>query len=361
MDLEDRMDLVKKNTQEIITEAELKQLLETNLRPRAYWGFECSGFLHLGNGLLCGSKIVDLINSGFEFIILLADWHSWINNKLGGDMESIRIAGEYFKHAFTALGVETSRVTYRWASDIVSDSQYWEKVIKIAKSTSLQRVMRTLPIMGREMKRSEIETAWLYYPCMQAADIFELELDCACAGIDQRKAHILAREVANVMQREKPICIHTPLLMGLERPKEGAGHFDEDETLDSQILSKMSKSIPRSSIFIHDSPNQISEKIHTAYCPPRQSKQNPVLEITKHIIFSNMKEMTFDREQEHGGRISFENYSDLKAAYESGEIHPLDLKRGTSNALIEILAPVRDYFDHHQEILRRMMKIQITR
>ncbi len=361
MDLEERLLLVKKNTQEILTEEELRECLETKTRPRAYWGFECSGFLHLGNGLLCGSKIIDLVDAGFDFTIFLADWHSWINNKLGGDMENIRTGGEYFKHAFTALGVDPSKVTYRWASDIVESKQYWEKVIRVAKNISLQRVMRALPIMGREMSRAEIETAWLYYPCMQAADIFEMDLDCACAGIDQRKAHILAREAAHILNRKKPVCIHTPLLMGLEEPKKSKKQFDEDAGLNAEIRSKMSKSVPASSIFIHDPPEEISKKIHAAFCPLKEAERNPILEISKHIIFGRVKELTLDREQEHGGKISFDNYSDLEAAYKAGKIHPLDLKKGVADALIEILSPVRDYFDHHQEILREMRAIRVTR
>ena len=43
MDLEERLELVKRNTQEIVTLNELRDLLETEARPRAYWGFECSG------------------------------------------------------------------------------------------------------------------------------------------------------------------------------------------------------------------------------------------------------------------------------------------------------------------------------
>ena len=43
LDLEEKLELVKRNTQEIVTVEELRSLLETEARPRAYWGFECSG------------------------------------------------------------------------------------------------------------------------------------------------------------------------------------------------------------------------------------------------------------------------------------------------------------------------------
>jgi len=43
MDLESKLELIKRNVEEIVTLNELKTLLETNSSPKAYWGFECSG------------------------------------------------------------------------------------------------------------------------------------------------------------------------------------------------------------------------------------------------------------------------------------------------------------------------------
>src|SRR5438132_4200189 len=142
------------------------------------------GMMHIGTGLVCGSKIKDMVQAGFHFIILLADWHSMINNKFGGDMEKIEAAGEYFKHCFTSLGLTEDKVEYIWASELASKPNYWERVIRVAKTTTAQRVMRALPIMGRDLKAQEVETASQFYQCMQAADIFETILDVAGARID---------------------------------------------------------------------------------------------------------------------------------------------------------------------------------
>ena len=43
LDIDTKLHLVIRNSQEVITEKELKSLLEINQAPRAYWGFECSG------------------------------------------------------------------------------------------------------------------------------------------------------------------------------------------------------------------------------------------------------------------------------------------------------------------------------
>jgi len=317
--------------------------------------------MHIGMGLVCGNKIIDLVEAGFDFIIFLADWHSWINNKLGGDMEKIRLCGEYFKECFTALGVPPTKVHYIWASNIASDIKYWEKVVRIAKSVTLRRTWRALPIMGRGMDLSDMETAWVFYPCMQAADIIHMELDVACAGIDQRKAHMLARDAAEKLGWKKPVCLHTPLLLGLKGPVKSESKYDENAAIDLKISSKMSKSVPGSSIFVHDSPEEIRKKVGDAFCPPKTAEANPVLELVKYAIFPRKNELTIPRPQKYGGAITFENYEEVEKAYLEGRVHPLDLKNGVAEALIEILKPVREHFERKPEKLEKMMEIEITR
>jgi tyrosyl-tRNA synthetase len=361
LDLQKRIDLVIRNTAEVVTQEEIRTLLETNNDPRAYWGFECSGLLHIGIGLVCSAKIKHLLKAGFKFTIFLADWHSWINNKLGGDMDNIRTCGEYLKQIFTALGLTANKVDFRWASEIVDKVNYWEKVIRIAKSVSIKRTWRALPVMGRETSLTDMETAWVFYPCMQAADIFAMDIDIACSGIDQRKAHMLARDAAEKLKWNKPVCIHTPLLIGLQGPQTAEKTFDENAELNVEISSKMSKSIPQSSILVHDSVEDIALKIKNAYCPPKVVKNNPVLELTRLIIFPEMDNLVIPRPAKYGGPETFENFESLAKVYCEGKIHPLDLKNGVIASLTEILKPVREHFSRHPETLEKMLKIEITR
>ncbi|UCH31151.1 MAG: tyrosine--tRNA ligase [Candidatus Bathyarchaeota archaeon] len=359
MDIEGKMKLIAHNTEEIVTRDELRSLLETKTKPRAYWGFESSGLMHLGLGLVCGSKIREMTQVGFHFIIFLADWHSWINNKLGGKIENIRLCGEYFRECFTALGIRN--VEYRWAAELARDIDYWEKIVKIGKSASVQRVWRALPIMGRDTTLSDVETAWLLYPLMQAADIFQMQLDVACAGMDQRKAHMLARDAAEKLDWQKPISIHTPLLMGLRGPKKGDKQLDENSKLNLQIVSKMAKSVPSTCIFVHDSIESIKIKLKEAYCPPKEVINNPVLEVARLAVFTNTNEITITRPPKYGGIETYTNYNELEKAYREEKIHPLDLKNAVAEALIQILEPVRTHFQKHPEKVEEMKKIEITR
>ena len=362
MDTETRFDLVTRNAEEIITRDEMRSLLETNSRPRTYWGFESSGMMHIGMGLVCGRKILDMIDAGFDYIVFLADWHAWINNKLGGRMENIRTCGEYLKECFTALGISPSRATDLWASDLASKREYWERVVRIGKSVNVNRIWRALPIMGRSMDTKDLEAASTFYPCMQVADIFEMQLDVACAGMDQRKAHALARDVADKLKWHKPTSLHTHLLPGLAGVRKmDTTQFDEDTQLSARISAKMSKSVAESGIIVHDEPDAIRKKLRSAYCPEKDTENNPVIEIARYILFPWMGNVNIDRPAKYGGPTSFANPEGLINDYRLGKIHPLDLKNSVAEGLIKILEPVRQEFKDHPELLRKMEEMEITR
>ncbi|MHA1667710.1 MAG: tyrosine--tRNA ligase [Candidatus Heimdallarchaeaceae archaeon] len=355
MSLEKRIKLITKNAEEVILKDELNDLLKKKDKPRAYIGFELSGLVHLGTGIICGNKLKDLLQAGFEVIVFLADWHSWINNKLGADMEKIKKAGEYFKHAFESVGVKGPNVKFIWASDLVKRSEYWEEVIRVAKANTMSRILRTLPIMGRKSE-GEMESAYIYYPAMQVADIFDMKIDLACGGMDQRKAHMLARDTAEKLGYRKPSCLHTPLLTGLE----GLGKKMDAETvpdLATQIDSKMSKSKPDTCIFIHDSEEEVRRKIKKAHCPAKQTTGNPITEMVKYIIFDMFDSFVIERTEKYGGDVSFSTYSDFEQAYHSGEIHPMDLKNNVARVINEILSPSRKYFEKYAKLIEEIKKL----
>ena len=321
-------------------------------------GSSLHGMMHLGQGLVCGSKIQDLINAGFDFTIFLADYHSMINNKYGGDLQKIRTTGEYFKHCFTALGIQRDKVEYVWASALADGRDYWERVLRIARTVSTQRVLRAIPIMGRDMKAKDTDAAAIFYPCMQAADIFEMKLDMACAGIDQRKAHILARETGERLGWGKPVSLHTPLLMGLHGiPDTTSVSYDEDPKLSRVIAAKMAKSKPEDNIIVHDDSGVIDSKIQRAYCPAGVVEGNPILEYFRMLVFRGDEKVKLERDQKYGGDIQIESYDQLEKEFKTGKIHPKDLKTNISRMLAERLKPVREYFSKNPKPLEEMRKL----
>jgi len=341
MDSQARYDLLVRNTEEIVTPEELRTLLETNASPRAYIGFEPSGFVHAG-WMICARKITDFVDVGFDFTIFFADWHAYINDKLGGDIERIRTCARYMEDCFEALGVPRDKVTFGFASELMDNVDYWTKLINIGKVSSLSRVKRAMTIMGRTEDEAEVDSSKMLYPLMQAADIFAMDLDVAYAGLDQRRAHMLAREAADKLKWKKPIALHTPLLPGLK----GSNRMDP-------LANKMSKSDPDSGILIHDSAEDIMRKIGKAFCPP-EVQGNPVLNLARMVIFQRMEKLVIERPAKFGGPLEFNSYSELESIYATGKLHPMDLKNGVGAAMVEVLEPVRSYFDQHPQNLKAL-------
>lgn len=363
MDLEERIELITKEpVEELITLEELKQLLETKAHPIAYNGFEPSGPVHLGTGLICAYKMKDLIAAGVKVKILLATYHAWINNKLGGDMELIKLAADHFKHSWIALGVPEDKVEFIYAHEIYEDLEYWNLVLKIAKEVTITRAKRTLEIAGRDEVEARKVADLLYTP-MQVADIFYLNVDICQLGMDQRKANVLAREIAPKLGYPKPICLHHHLLQGLMKPPVWPLGKEEKKRLLSKI--KMSKSIPETAIFIYDSPEEIRTKIRKAFCPPREIEFNPIIDIVKYIAFRERDTLSVRLSRRYGGRMKeYTSYRELIEDYRKGLIHPLDLKYTIAELLIEILKPVREYFEKNSSARRTLdiiKKARITR
>ena len=334
-------------TKEIVTIEELKSVIIKD-KPKGYIGFEPSGTVHIG-WKICTNKIKDFLECGFEFIVLLADWHAYINDKLNGDIEKIKLCGKYLEDCFAALGVDRNKVKFVYASDYVGDPKYWEFVLRTSKATSVARVKRAMDIMGREAEEADKDLSKLFYPAMQVSDIFYLNLDVAYGGMDQRHAHMLARDVSKKLGRKPPIAIHTPLLTGLQ----AGGRMNPVEV-------KMSKSKPDSMISIHDTPENVKNKINKAFCPEKQIVDNPILEICEFVIFPDLKGEKFiiKRPEKFGGNLEFNSYKELEKAYAS-DLHPLDLKNATTNYINKILEPVHIFFKKHPENYNKMKKLGI--
>jgi tyrosyl-tRNA synthetase len=301
---------------------------------------EVSGILHLGY-IVSAFKVNDFLKAGMRCTVFLADWHSYINNKWGGDWEKIKtVAREYYADAFTFLcpGIE---VVY--GSELYGNTgTYWIDLVRFSKQISLERDVRCLTIMGRSTKE-KLDVAQYLYPPMQATDIHAMDLDVAHAGMDQRKVHMLAREVFPSLHWKKPVAIHHHILAGLQEPKSSG--LDEDAKIDKVVSSKMSKSKPDSAIFIHDTPEEIKRKLAKAWCPEKVIEGNPVLEYAKYIVFHEKKELRVERPEKYGGNVNFESYEGLERTYAEGKLHPNDLKTSVARELDEILAPVRHHFE----------------
>ena len=346
MDITEKVDLIEKPpTEEIVTREELIELFKINSSPNHYIGLEISGFLHLGSLISTGFKINDFAKAGVNCKIFLADWHTLINDKLGGDWETISKVSKYYQDAFKLVCPDAEIIL---GSKLYEEkTEYWSELVKFTKHMSIARTMRTLTIMGRSENDNKIDVAKLLYPAMQAVDIHSLDVDIAHAGMDQRKIHMLVREIFPKMKWKVPVSVHHKLLPGLSKP------VDSDS---SKILGKMSKSDPNSGIFIHNTDDEIRKKINKAWCDEGIIENNPVLAIAESIIFSKFNEINIERPEKFGGNLSYSNYKELENDFKEKKLHPGDLKQTIGKYLVEIISPIRDKLNLSEELSEAIKK-----
>eukprot|EP00190_Bangiopsis_sp_CCMP1999_P003327 CAMPEP_0198730278 /NCGR_PEP_ID=MMETSP1475-20131203/23724_1 /TAXON_ID= ORGANISM="Unidentified sp., Strain CCMP1999" /NCGR_SAMPLE_ID=MMETSP1475 /ASSEMBLY_ACC=CAM_ASM_001111 /LENGTH=393 /DNA_ID=CAMNT_0044493067 /DNA_START=24 /DNA_END=1205 /DNA_ORIENTATION=+ len=352
MTLDERVALALSVGVECVTDEGLRNLLDKKpTRPVCYDGFEPSGRMHIAQGVLKSINVNKLTKVGCDFKFWVADWFAQLNNKMDGDLKKIRTVGMYFVEVWKACGMDMEHVEFLWASEEINKSpgEYWTLVMDIARKNKLPRIVRCSQIMGRN-EQDELSAAQIFYPCMQCADIFFLKADICQLGLDQRKVNMLAREYCDLTKpkiKNKPIILSHPMLPGLKQGQE-----------------KMSKSDPESAIFMEDTEQEVRKKIKKAYCPEKTIEGNPCLEYTKQLVFPKLGKLEVKRKEEDGGDITYESFETVAKDFESGALHPGDLKTALAEGLNQILQPVRDHFVHNAEaksLLDKVKKYRTTR
>jgi tyrosyl-tRNA synthetase len=177
-----------------------------------------------------------------------------------------------------------------------------------------------------------------------------MDLDIVHAGMDQRKIHMLVREIFPKMKWKVPVAVHHHILAGLGEP-EPASDSDSDF-----VSSKMSKSKSASGIFVHDTDEEINSKFKKAWCPEGMVEKNPVLEISKYIIFHKFNEVTVERPEKFGGNVTYTSYQDLEGDFALKKLHPSDLKATVSKYVTEIIRPIREKITLTPELAEAIKK-----
>jgi len=317
MEKEQRLELIRRNAVEVVEDSELVELLKSKKNPSVYCGYETSGEVHLGH-LVTITKLLDFQKAGCEVKVLFADWHTWLNQK--GDWDFINRQVKLWEKAFKAAGLSDAKFIV--GSSFQRSQEYIDDIFSMSLKTTIQRALRSMQDVARDIEHAKVSQ--VLYPFMQIEDIKALNVDITTAGLEQRKIHMLAREILPTMGRKAPICVHTPLIPSLKGPE-----------------GKMSSSDPSSLISVRDSPEDIKKKMNSAFCLAGVVKDNPALLMAKLLVFPRMDSFKIRRPEKFGGNLEFNSYVELEKSFEEKKVHPLDLKNSVSAALTDILEPIR--------------------
>lgn len=327
MDNTERLRLIKRNTQEIVTEKELKELLKEKKKPSVYLGTTPTGRPHIGY-FMWFIKMGDFLKAGLKVKLLIADLHAALDNTPWEVLEQrYKYYDQIIRLSFKSIGVDTKNFETIKGSSFQLNKDYVLDLFKLASYTSINDCKRAGAEVVKFGKNPKL--SGLIYPLMQAIDEEYLKVDIQYGGVDQRKILMLARERLPSLGYKPRVELMTPIIPGLQGVKMSASDF-------------------KSKIDLLDSPEDVKIKLNKAHCPAGEVKDNGVLAFLQYVIFviKEDKNETFiiERPEKFGGNLEYKSYKDLEKDYIAKKLHPLDLKNALAGEINLLLEPIRKGF-----------------
>jgi len=334
MNAEEKLKLIKRNTEEIITEKELKELLTKKKKPVIYWGTAPTGKPHIGY-LSPALKIADFLKAGFHVKILLADLHAALDNVPWNIVEK---RYDYYNKIIPllikAIGVDVKDLEIIKGSEIQLKPEYMYDVLQMSSHVSIHDATKASSDVVKASDNPKL--SGIIYPIMQAIDEQYLEVDCQLGGTDQRKIMVMARENLPKIGYNSRIEIINPLIPGL-------------------IGKKMSASDEKSKIDLLDDEETVKKKLNSAECVSGDP-DNGIMAFLKYVIMTikqdNKEKFIVKRDKKYGGNLEYDSYEKVEKDFVAKKLHPLDLKNAIAEEIIEILKSIQK----ERKILEKLEK-----
>jgi len=323
MDINKKFELVKRNTEEIIGEAELKKLLKDKKKPVVYWGTAPTGRPHVGY-FLPALKIADLLKAGFHVKILLADLHAALDNTPWLVLEKrYDYYAKIIPLMIQSVGANIKELEFVKGSDFQLKPEYMYDVLQMSSLVSVHGANKAASDVVKLGKNPKL--SGLIYPLMQVVDEQYLGVDAQLGGTDQRKIVVLARENLHKLGYKPRVEIMNPLIPGL-------------------IGKKMSASDLKSKIDLLDDEKTIKKKLNNADCVAG-NPNNGIMAFLKYVIMTikNDKNEKFvvERDKKYGGNLEYEDYQKIEKDFVARKLHSLDLKNAVTKEINNLLGLIQ--------------------
>ena len=245
--MDNALKLIKRGSDEILTESDLQKKLNSGKQLIVKAGFDPTApDLHLGHTVLL-NKLRHFQDLGHKVIFLIGDFTGRIGDPSGTNKTRPTLdakdleenAKTYEKQVFKILKKELTEVRF---NSECCDQLGADGLIKLASKYNVARMLERDDFNKRFSSNKTIAIHEFLYPLVQGYDSVALEADVECGGTDQKFNLLVGRELQRDYEQEPQIVITVPILEGLDGVK------------------KMSKSL-NNYIAIDEDPNEMFGKI----------------------------------------------------------------------------------------------------
>lgn len=344
MPAEERLALIKENLAEWLDFDIIEKIIHDGKDPKVYWGTATTGRPHCGY-FVPAIKLAQLLRSGCEVTILLADIHGFLDN-LKAPIELVEQRALYYKRAITAMLTSTcgpedvKKLKFVLGSSYQKTPDYCMDVYKMASVVSEHDAKKAGAEVVKQTANAPL--SGLLYPVLQVLDEQYLDVDVQFGGVDQRKLFTAAKDWLPKLGYRQRAHIMNAMVPGLQG-------------------GKMSSSDPNSKIDLLDSADTVAKKIKKAECVPKVPEGNGVLAFVEFVLMPAARlkgrpGFVVDRSRDSLPELVYTTVGQLHEDYRNDVLTPQILKPAVAKAINELVAPIRDEFDASkdwQELVER--------
>ncbi|MGE4498185.1 MAG: tyrosine--tRNA ligase [Deferribacterales bacterium] len=219
------MELIRRGTEEIISEEELTKKLEESLKTgvplRIKAGFDPTApDLHLGHTVLI-QKLKHFQELGHHVIFLIGDFTGMIGDPSGKSEtrkaltkeEVLKNAETYKEQVFKILDPEKTEVAF---NSTWMEAMSAVDMIRLASSYTVARMLERDDFSKRYKDNRPISIHEFLYPLVQGYDSVALKSDVELGGTDQKFNLLVGRELQKDHGQRPQNAITVPILEGLD-------------------------------------------------------------------------------------------------------------------------------------------------
>ena len=219
--MKEALKLIKRGTDEILTEADLKKKLESGKQLVIKAGFDPTApDLHLGHTVLL-NKLRHFQELGHKVIFLIGDFTGQIGdpsgkNKTRPTLDADQVAENaktYQQQVFKILNKDLTEIRFNseWCNDLGAAG-----LIQLASKYNVARMLERDDFNKRYTANQSIAVHEFLYPLIQGYDSVALKADVECGGTDQKFNLLVGRELQRAYDQEPQVVLTVPILEGLD-------------------------------------------------------------------------------------------------------------------------------------------------